>query len=1703
MLFGCLMNETETLKPRAIAALDSLLAAYCKLFEKSSSSNAKVENVVDILQSNPWLQTAHTTSGNHDPNESQMEFNFDRLSNSLQPLLWNAAQTTQPKASRHAAAKWAFKLLKPSDLISACHILSFVSGDKDVISASVAKDGLGLSYQLGDEIMITSNEGEEILTPDFAEFVKVVFSSDDTNISSWRPKYWDFSPRGQGVALRYGSMCLLSDLYGGDEEAVSIYLSRISETLQTFCVSSGPTRKDRDSIELLDEASICLACCLKTSQFARQAVVGKTSILSHEVIGELSLTVPSSKSRRYLASALGYLLEDISIWNCLVDGSFSGKEWVHHSTVEIIIKKCLKKLNSLSTDFFVVSEIHGAVFLGSTCIRALRLLADREKSHSEDIDNCMKCGSKILSALGNGLLHKDEVIGNACSNGISIALSCNNQKDVMVLNKLLSDGTYEALRLLSMALKKFGHGDLTDANRASSLSEAAGVILAATTVRESPDDVGKRVGAVRLECVEALFALLGSSSYRKDQEIGLIIGESLALYADSYSPMGATWSQPTQPRPANFESSYANELPPHAQVIYTVLERENKSNSPHKRNACAPVLLALVARVARISHKDSSYTKRALSLEIREHLVDIQMAFLSLLADPKSKQLARESCCIGLSACHGFSLATSLTSDTNHRDETKILNERLLKAFGQTTKHGGSAFMESRHQHAQRMRENGNEDQASAVSMMEDFGMESEVGGTAGLGEAALGAYREMANAAIMLDRPDILYSLMLLSVSLPVWTASTFRGLYSASSLLGSEGCSSGKTDEIKKALMPYLKNLIPRLLRACNDPNKQTREQMESLWIGITGGGSDARSLVNDHLLSTIDTLMEDATNKLWRARCGACNALAEIIVGRSFQDLGGGEAVALDDYPSKNSLTATSRLLLLFRVTVRSLDDVRLTVRESGESLSRSLRSLTIRLCDPKTSDPNDIDSSSPAAVASTVLPWLVRKGLNQSCQEAVGFAVSTILGIVEVAQPKTLQPVLPELIGSLLMAMSGLEPAALNYLQTRAAAQDSNRFEQLERLRLQMAQSGPISGALTKCLEMVKSIDSDVQKSAVVPQIDSALRCGAGFATRAAAADAVSMLCTQCPSVFKHAGTSTSNPTVRLLRALYYASEREQGTGARTKMIFAFGNLAALAPGSSVRSLALRLCQRYELATGSNDDPAARVAVATALRAISVRASNQFGDGGSNDIWVKKVLPLAYLGRNDKEAGSLFQEVWDEGGSVANMKENGPFAMQLQEKILPHLTKVLIGALDEVSWDRRVLACKCLDELCHKNILAPAPRSIHQDSFEDLRQRNLYRASSSKIILSTCVNLIVSSRVWVGKEDLVKTTATIAGNWMSQENVSGDDYEINPISKNGTIWDDLFVNDSWFKKTHESIIEENGDLNETMVEPSDVVENTKQISEEVAIDFSEGDKILLSEDNDDEEMMDSSSSYLVTYSGLCRILLEEGLQISPKARSKTFYSIDVLSYRAASLSALSHLLKSFQHAKYLRELYTKMAGPLIDIISSDSNDENDNIPPLIIARAMDCLGSSMWKGIQDDGENTFTKIDLLVKLFLKHCREKQIAWTIREASAIAATKLVFCAEGSALRRVEVLHDLISCSELCFKDKKFWKVRCEKLKILKFLCKRAGKDSNEMQLMLEALLPLKEKMTRVAKSSLTDSESKVTSVASEIISSMSWWP
>ena len=170
---------------------------------------------------------------------------------------------------------------------------------------------------------------------------------------------------------------------------------------------------------------------------------------------------------------------------------------------------------------------------------------------------------------GDGVLHADDIIGNAFSDALSIALSYASI-DAPVLDSRLYKGSIHALNNLSTALRKYGNGDHTDAPRASRVARSAGICLAATTSGagcvSNVDDTEQGLGSTRLQCAEALFNLLGSTSFRKDEEVALVAGESLGQYADAYSPKGVVWSSESKEWPKEMDDEFAQGLPPHQQV---------------------------------------------------------------------------------------------------------------------------------------------------------------------------------------------------------------------------------------------------------------------------------------------------------------------------------------------------------------------------------------------------------------------------------------------------------------------------------------------------------------------------------------------------------------------------------------------------------------------------------------------------------------------------------------------------------------------------------------------------------------------------------------------------------------------------------------------------------------------------------------------------------------------------------------------------------------------------------------------------------------------------------------------------------------------------------------------------------------------------------------------------------------------------------
>jgi proteasome component ECM29 len=852
--------------------------------------------------------------------------------------------------------------------------------------------------------------------------------------------------------------------------------------------------------------------------------------------------------------------------------------------------------------------------------------------------------------------------------------------------------------------------------------------------------------------------------------------------------------------------------------------------------------------------------------------------------------------------------------------------------------------------------------------------------------------------------------------------------------------------------------------------------------------------------------------------------------IAVGRSWGDLGGGAAILNDDdLYEPTEVGAGVRLLRLWRTVSRALDDVRGAVREEGQRLARSTRSLTIRLCNPSAQQ-DEASKLRPARLevlerdatlaSATSIRWLVKHGLNLACKEAVGVAISTVVDVVEVARPKILEFVLPELLKALLLAMSGLEPSALNYLQLRMHDEDGG--ERIERIRLQLASVGPLAQAVSKCVDIVPRMDPATQK-ATISSLDSALRMSAGFATRAATADAASRLCSTCPSMFQNNGPASSNVTVRLLRAFYFASDRERGQAAKDKLIFAFGNIAALCPGSSVRSLAVKACEKCTQSMGNSDDPNTRRAAAAVIRSIAIRASNHLADGGPADIWNRRVLPVAFIGRKDSDpkVGLLWKEVWDEarGGFVGSAVSTSGFGVSLEENILLELVRECKRSLQDVSWERRVAGAKSLEELCDSGYLAPPPGTlVGYGNDVAAADRIRYRANATCIGLSALIQILVKPRFWIGKADVLRATARLASGWVEFCTIS--DISETPwmpldiwSSSAGT---DLIQGDNWFgDRMMES---DEGDIDPT--DPSDLPNMEIEVddnAEDTLINFEECEKQLgidnaeVLESRLDEETMkqdDLGEESRVTFAGLCRFFIEVALSTIQRSSKDD----GMLALQSAALDGARALLERLPRlntsALIKKPIYDLEASRLLGLVPPSQFPEPDGkvVAPLLVAGAISVVASFLWNDNEED-ESTMANPtpQQLIRIMRQVCAGKQFAWTVREAAAHCISRLIMNCHASVLQQHSAVAGAIDCAQLALLDHRYWRVRLAGGETLLEITARV-KDQHEhlnRRYLLDYFLPFKEEMMKILRSSLADSEPKVTALSSKAITNMSWWP
>ncbi|KAL9260866.1 Proteasome adapter and scaffold protein ECM29-like protein [Drosera capensis] len=567
-----------------------------------------------------------------------------------------------------------------------------------------------------------------------------------------------------------------------------------------------------------------------------------------------------------------------------------------------------------------------------------------------------------------------------------------------------------------------------------------------------------------------------------------------------------------------------------------------------------------------------------------------------------------------------------------------------------------------------------------AVKLAEDTEVfqEGTIGESPGGGK--LSTYKELCSLATEMGQPDLIYKFMDLAN-------------YQAS-LNSKRGAAFGFSRIAKHAgdvLQPHLRSLIPRLVRYQYDPDKNVQDAMAHIWKSLV---ADSKQTIDEHLDLIIDDLLIQCGSRLWRSRESSCMALTDIIQGRKFQHIG-------------------KHLKRIWIAAFRAMDDIKETVRSSGDKLCRAVSSLTVRLCDVSLSDKMDAAQAMEAA-----LPLLLSDGIMSKVDSIRKASITVVMKLAKGAGI-AIRPHLSDLVACMLESLSSLEDQGLNYVE-RHAENIGIQTEKLENLRISIAKGSPMWETLECCIAVVDKESLDL----LIPRVAQLVRSGVGLNTRIGVATFITLLVQR---INREIG-----PFANMLLKLLFPAVLNEKSGAAKR---AFASSCAMVLNYSTTSQAQKLVE--ETAALHVGDRNAQVSCAILLKSYASLA----GDVVSG--YQAIVLPVAFIERfeDDKHVSNMFEELWEETTSGDRV------TLQLY---LGEIVSIIEESISSSSWTSKRKAAHAVSKLAE--ILGESLSSYH---------RNLLNALLKEI----------PGRLWEGKDSLLFALASVCS--ASHEAISSND------------------------------------------------------------------------------------------------------------------------------------------------------------------------------------------------------------------------------------------------------------------------------------------------------------------------------------------
>ncbi|KAL9248317.1 hypothetical protein vseg_021654 [Gypsophila vaccaria] len=555
-----------------------------------------------------------------------------------------------------------------------------------------------------------------------------------------------------------------------------------------------------------------------------------------------------------------------------------------------------------------------------------------------------------------------------------------------------------------------------------------------------------------------------------------------------------------------------------------------------------------------------------------------------------------------------------------------------------------------------------------AVKLVED----SQVFQEGTIGESPSGGklttYKELCNLANEMGQPDLIYK---------------FMDLANYQAALNSKRGAAFGFSRIAKhagdALKPHLRVLVPRLVRYQYDPDKNVQDAMAHIWKSLV---ADPKKTVDELLDPIIDDLVTQCGSRLWRSRQSSCLALADIIQGRRFEQIG-------------------NHLKKIWICAFRAMDDIKETVRTSGDKLCRAISSLTIRLCDVSLTD-----KAHTSQTMEVVLPLLLSEGIMSKVDSVRKASIGVVMKLAKGAGV-AIRPHLADLVTCMLESLSSLEDPGLNYVELHAANVGIQK-DKLENLRISVAKGSPMWETLELCVDVVDKPSLDV----LVPRLSQLVRSGVGLNTRVGVASFITLL-------VQRVNLEIKPFTAMLLRILFPAVIEEKSGSAKR----AFASAFALVLKYSTPSQAQKTID--DIAALQAGDRNAQVSCACLLKSCASMASDVLSG------YYVTLIPVIFISRfeDDKHVSGLFEELWEENTSGDNV------TLQLY---LGEIVSLITESFSSSSWSSKKRAAQAITKLS-----------------EILRES---LSTHCQVLLNLLLKEI-PGRLWEGKDALLPALASL--------------------------------------------------------------------------------------------------------------------------------------------------------------------------------------------------------------------------------------------------------------------------------------------------------------------------------------------------------